>query len=67
MKIGKKGRKKHKILLFVDFKRAFDTVDRHKLLQIINERIKDPQLVNMVTRLLLSQRIEMPDGLSYFF
>jgi hypothetical protein len=36
LKIGMRGRKREKYLLFVDFKKAFDLVDRNLLLRIIN-------------------------------
>lgn len=39
LKLGEPGRKKRALAIFVDFKRAFDCVDRMKLVDILKQRI----------------------------
>lgn len=51
--LSKRGRKLSKAFIFVDFKRAFDTVDRTLLLKILSERLKDPALMELLKRYLL--------------
>lgn len=59
--IAKRGPKPRKYLLFVDFQKAFDSVDRTKLTQILLKRVEDPLKVTQILRLLNPQRIEMGD------
>jgi len=39
LRIGQRGRKKGHLVLFVDFKKAFDLVDRQLLLQALSKRV----------------------------
>ena len=59
--IAKRGPKPRKYLLFVDLQKAFDSVDRTKLTQILLKRVEDPLKVTQILRLLNPQRIEMGD------
>jgi hypothetical protein len=52
LKIGKKGRKSNKYFLFVDFKRAFDLVDRAKLVEFLGEYLEDSNILDLVKELL---------------
>jgi len=66
LKVCKKGRKSNHAILFVDFKRAFDFVSRPKLLSILEARISEPWLKQLLYRFLLPQRIFI-DEQNYFW
>jgi|Laugresu1bdmlbdd_1035124.scaffolds.fasta_scaffold210864_1 hypothetical protein len=66
LKLGERGRKKKSIAIFVDFKRAFDSVDRRKLIEILRERIGNEGHLNLLIKLLQPQNIVMPDKRSSF-
>ena len=57
LKIGLRGRKKHSIAIFVDLKRAFDSVDRGKLVEILRKRVSIASHLNLLIKLFQPQTI----------
>jgi retron-type reverse transcriptase len=52
LKIGVRGRKPNKLLLFIDFSKAFDTVDHNYLMEILPEYILDANHRSLIGKLL---------------
>jgi len=48
LKVGIRGAKKKQLILFVDFAKAFDTVDRRLLLNILKHRISRPWVLQLL-------------------
>jgi len=60
--IAKRGRKRKRFLLFVDFQKAFDSVDRSVLTSILHEVLADKLKLLQVLRLLAPQKITLEDS-----
>ncbi len=65
LKVGVKGRKQNKILIFVDFAKAFDSVDRNLLIKIHPDYIKDGYVRSLIKEILQPQQIHINHKYSF--
>ena len=52
LQIAKRGPKRQKLLLFIDFKKAFDSVDRSLLLHILEKRLPTTEKFELINKLI---------------